>query len=175
MKRLIFNLSFMTGLILFAVILTSSKNVWATGLHIAVVNMQKVISMSNQGKKANAELKASVTKYDAKLMAMRKKIASLQADLKNNSSIMSATEKAKKTKEFEMDISGFRSEEKHIQGVMAAKRYELLKGIVGKADAIIKKIANKNGYSLVIDRPSVVYRSNSIDITNEVLKQMNLK
>ena len=175
MKRLIFNLSFMTGLILFAVVLTSSKNVWARGSHIAVVNMQRVISMSNQGKKADAELKGLVTKYKSRLIAMRKKIASLQADLKNNGSIMSATEKAKKTKEFETDISKFRSEEKHVQGVIAEKRYELLRGIVAKADAIIKKMANKNGYLLVIDRPSVVYRSNSIDITNEVLKQMNLK
>lgn len=175
MKRLIFNLSLMTGLILFAALLTFSKNVWAAGPGIAVVNMQNVISASNQGKKADAELKALVDKYKARLLAMRKKIASLQTDLKQNSSIMSSTEKAKKTKEFEANISKFTSEEKHVQGVIAGKRYELLKGIVGKATAIITAIAKKNGYLLVIDRPSVVYRANSIDITSEVLKQMNLK
>ncbi len=177
MKRLIFNLSLAAILTLFAVALTysNSKNVWAAGSSIAVVNMQNIISMSNQGKKANAELKALYSTYTARLLTMRKKIAAIQNDLKQNGSIMSASEKAHKTKEFETDISKFRAEEKHVQGVMAEKRYTLLKGIVDKATAIITAIAKKNGYLLVIDRPSVVYRDNGIDITNEVLTQMNSK
>ncbi|MCL4542266.1 MAG: OmpH family outer membrane protein [Deltaproteobacteria bacterium] len=175
MKRLILNLSLTAGLVLFAVILTFSKNARAAGSYIAVVNMQKIISISNQGKKANAELKALALKYNARLLAMRKKIAGIQSDLKQNGSIMSASEKAKKTKEFEADISAFNAEEKHVQSVATEKRYELLKGIVSKIEAIVTKIAKKNGYMLVVDRPGVVYRANSINITNEVLKQMNLK
>ncbi|MHB1660887.1 MAG: OmpH/Skp family outer membrane protein [bacterium] len=175
MKKLILNLSFAAVLILSAAIVFSSANVWAAGSNIAVVNMQKVISASNQGKKAQSDLKALVSKYNARLLSMRKKIGALQADLKNNGSIMSATEKAKKTKEFETEISNFSSEEKHIQGVMSQKRFQLLKGIVDRATSIINSIAKKDGYILVIDRPSVVYRAASIDITNEVLNLMNSK
>lgn len=178
MKRLILilNLSLVAVLILSATVVLSSKNVWAAGSNIAVVNMQKVISMSNQGKKAQAALKALVSKYHARLLSMRKKIGALKADLKNNGSIMSATEKAKKTKELETEISNFSSEEKHIQGIMSQKRFELLKGIIDKADSIINSIAKKDGYILVINRPSVVvYRVSSIDITNEVLNRMNSK
>jgi len=167
----------MAGIVLIALMLImfGSKNVLAAGSNIAVVNMQKVISTSNQGKKAQSALKALVSKYDARLLAMRKKIAAVQADLKNNGSIMSASEKAKKTKEFETDISNFTSEEKRIQGVMSQKRFELLKGIVDKATSIINAIAKKDGYILVIDRPGVVYRTASIDITDEVLNRMNSK
>ncbi len=175
MKKFIFNLSLTAFLVLAVSLIFGSVNAAAAGSSIAVVNMQKVIAMSNQGKKAQSALKALVSKYDARLLAMRKKIAAIQADLKNNGPIMSASEKAKKTKEFETDISNFSSEEKHIQGVMSQKRFELLKGIVDKATSIINTIAKKDGYILVIDRPSVVYRAASIDITNEVLKQMNLK
>lgn len=175
MKRLDFNLSIVVGLIFIAMVLTLSKNVFAAGTGIAVVNMQKVVSMSNGGKKADVELKALVSKYNAKLLAMRKEIAAIQADLKQNGSIMSSSEKAKKTKEFETDISNFSAEEKHVQGVVSQKRYELLKGIVTKATAIITKLAKKDGYLLVLDRPSVVYRASSIDITGEVLQQMNSK
>ena len=179
MKKTILNLSLaaflMLSLILPAYIALGSVNASAAGSNIAVVNMQKVISTSNQGKKAQSALKALVSKYDARLLAMRKKIAAVQADLKNSGSIMSAGEKAKKTKEFETDISNFTAEEKRIRGVMSQKRFELLKGIVDKATSIINVIAKKDGYILVIDRPSVVYRSASIDITNEVLNQMNSK
>ncbi len=175
MKKIILNLSLAAFLVLSASIVFGSVNASAAGSNIAVVNMQKVISTSNQGKKAQSALKALVSKYDVRLLAMRKKIAAVQADLKNNGSIMSAGEKAKKTKEFETDISNFTAEEKRIQGVMSQKRFELLKGIVDKATSIINAIAKKDGYMLVIDRPSVVYRSASIDITNEVLNQMNSK
>ena len=175
MKKTILNLSLAAFLILLASIVFGSVNASAAGYNVAVVNMQKVISMSNQGKAAQSQLKALVSKYNGRLLAMRKKIAAVQADLKNNGSIMSADEKAKKTKEFETNISNFTAEEKRIQGVMSQKRFELLKGIVDKATSIINAIAKKDGYILVIDRPSVVYRSASIDITNEVLNQMNSK
>ena len=175
MKKTILNLSLAVFLMSAASVALGSVSASAAGSNIAVVNMQKVISTSNQGKAAQSQLKALVSKYDARLLAMRKKIASVQADLKNNGSIMSAGEKAKKTKEFETDISNFTAEEKRIQGVMSQKRFELLKGIVDKATSIINAIAKKDGYILVIDRPSVVYRSASIDITGEVLNEMNSK
>ncbi|MHB8231326.1 MAG: OmpH/Skp family outer membrane protein [bacterium] len=175
MKKLILNLSFTAVLVLSAMLIFSSGNVWAASSGLAVINMQKVISASNQGKKAQSELKALISKYDARLLSMRKKIGALQTDLKNNGSIMSADEKAKKTKEFETEISSFSSEEKHVQAIVSQKRFELLKGIVDKATSIVNAIAKKDGYILVIDRPSVVYRADSIDITNEVLNQMNSK
>ncbi|MHB1546172.1 MAG: OmpH/Skp family outer membrane protein [bacterium] len=178
MKKTILNLSLAAFLVLAASVvlrILSPVNASAAGSNIAVVNMQKVISTSNQGKAAQSKLKTLVSKYNARLLAMRKKIAAVQADLKNNGSIMSANEKAKKTKEFEADISNFTSEEKHVQGIMSQKRFELLKGIVDKATTIINAIAKKDGYILVIDRPSVVYRAASIDITDEVLNQMNSK
>jgi outer membrane protein len=175
MKKLILNFSLATVLVLSAIFVFSSANVWAAGSNIAVVNIQKLISMSNQGKNAQTELKALATKYDTRLIAMRKRIVAVQADLKNNGSIMSAGEKAKKTKEFEADISNFNAQEKHIQGVMSKKKFELLKGIVDNVTAIINSIAKKDGYILVIDRPMVAYRAASIDITNEVLKRLDSK
>jgi outer membrane protein len=175
MRKIILNLSLAVFLMSAATMMFGSAKANAAGSSIAVVNMQKVIAMSNQGKAANSELKALVSKYSGRLLAMRKKIAAIQADLKNNGSIMSAAEKTNKTREFETDISNYSAQEKHIQGVMSEKRFELLKGIVDKATVIIDSIAKKDGYILVIDRPSVVYRANSIDITNQVLQQMNAK
>ncbi|MHB1664029.1 MAG: OmpH/Skp family outer membrane protein [bacterium] len=155
------------------ILLISTSKAEAASSNIAVVNMQKVIAMSKQGKKANSILQSLVAKYKARLTALKQKITTLHNDLKQNSSIMSSSEKLKKTKEFEADITNFSSEEKHVQGVISEKRFNLLKGIVAKATAIIENIAKQKGYILVIDRPDVVYRVNSIDITNQVLSQMN--
>ncbi len=173
MKKLIFNSSFTVGLFLLAVVLVFPKNVRATNLKVAVINMQTIISKSKQGEKANSKLKDLVTGYRGKLMKMRKKIASIQTDLKQNSSVMSATEKTAKTKEFETDISQFTTEEKDIRAAVIKKRYQLLKAVVNRADAIIAKIAKNSGYLLVINRTSVVYSVDSINITNEVLKKMD--
>ncbi len=162
-------------LLLALILLSNTSKAEAAGSKIAVVNMQKVIAMSKQGKKANSVLHSLVAKYKAKLSALKQKITSLHNDLKQNSSIMSSSEKLKKTKEFETDITNFSSEEKHVQGVISEKRYNLLKGIVAKVNVIIENIAKQKGYILIIDRPDVVYRVNSIDITNQVLNRMNSK
>ncbi|MHB1646106.1 MAG: OmpH family outer membrane protein [Candidatus Acididesulfobacter diazotrophicus] len=174
MKRI--SLIFSIFILLLALILLSNTSqAEAAGSNIGVVNMQKVIAMSNQGKKANSILHSLVVKYKAKLSALKQKITTLHNDLKQNSSIMSSSEKLKKTKEFETDIANFSSEEKHVQGVISEKRFNLLKGIVAKINVIINNIAKQKGYIIVIDRPDVVYRVNSIDITNQVLSQMNSK
>ncbi len=168
------SLIFSILILLFALILLSNTSkAEAAGSNIAVVNMQKVIAMSKQGKKADSILHSLVTKYKAKLSALKQKITTLHNDLKQNSSIMSSSEKLKKTREFETDITNFSSEEKHVQGVISEKRFNLLKSIVAKINVIIENIAKQKGYILIIDRPDVVYRVNSIDITNQVLSKMN--
>ncbi len=174
MKRI--SLIFSILILMFVMVLLSNiSKAEAAGSKIAVVNMQKVISMSKQGKKANSILHSLVIKYKAKLSALRQKITALHNDLKQNSSIMSSAEKLKKTKEFETDITSFSSEERHVQGIISEKRFNLLRGLVAKVKTIITNIAKQNGYLIVIDRPGVIYRVNSIDITNQVLNQMNSK
>ncbi len=162
--------------VFFTIVLTGGiKNASAAGLKIAVVNMQKIISMSKQGKKADAILHSLATKDKEKLAKLRQKAASLQSDLKKNSSIMSASEKAHKTKEFEADVTNYSSQERRFESSLSKKRIELLKGIIVKIDGIVAKIAKKNGYALVVDRPTVVYRINSISITSQVLNKLNSK
>ena len=78
MKKSILKLSLAAFLIFAASIVFGSVSASAAGSNIAVVNMQKVISMSNQGKAAQSQLKALVSKYDARLLAMRKKTARLK-------------------------------------------------------------------------------------------------
>lgn len=158
----------------FSLVAFKVHNVYAAGSsRIGVVDMQRVIAMSNQGKKANSELKKMAEKYDAKLEKMRKKIASLSSDLKQNGSVMSSEEKTSKTQEFEADISNFRKEEGTVQKIMNKKRYELLQGLINKADGIVNQIAQEKGYILVLDSRAVIYGSKSIDITGEVLNRMN--
>lgn len=170
-------IQFLSILILFfaVIALGNAVNAQAANFKIAVVSMQKIFSLSKQGKAAHNILNSMVKKYKIKLAKQRQNVASLQTYLKQNASIMSAAQKAKKTREFEASISKYTTEEHHIQVVLSQKKDELLRGLYEKASAIINGIAKKKGYLLVIDRPAVIYRSNSIDITNQVLKAMNSK
>lgn len=162
--------------IFFTVALTGSvKNVSAAGIKIAVVNIQKIISMSKQGKKAGATLRSLATKDKEKLAKLKQKFVSLQSDLKKNSGIMSASEKARKTKEFEAGITNYSSKEHQFESSLSKKRIELLKGIIGRINAIVTEIAKKDGYTLVLDRPGVIYRISSINITSQVINEMNSK
>ena len=148
-------------------------NAFAAGSIVGVINMQKVVTMSNQGKAANAEVQSLAKKYNGKLISMRNNIAAIQKDLQQNSSIMSSSEKTKKTQEFETDVSNFQAEEKKVNNIISQKRYALLKGIISRAEGIVSNIAKEKGFLIVVDRPSVVYRVDSIDITQEVVNQMN--
>jgi outer membrane protein len=171
-------ITFLSILILFfaLALLGNVINAQASNFKIAVINMQKIFSLSKQGKAANSIFSSMVKKYKSKLAKLRQKVTSLGTYLKQNASIMTAAQKAKKIKEFESSEAKYSSESRHVRGVLTQKNLELAKGVFDKADVIINKIAKKKGYLLVINRrPSVIYRSNSINITNQVLNAMNSK
>lgn len=61
-------------------------------------------------------------------------------------------------------------------GELSKKRQELIQPIMDDIYEIVKAIAQSNGYSVVLDRASassIIFASPNIDISDEVLEQIN--
>ena len=81
-------------------------------------------------------------------------------------------------KEFEEKSAGMSDQEKadyyqQCQQRLAQKQQELLDPIRNAVDAAIKKVADKKGMSVVIDKMAVIYGGQ--DITQEVIAELGKK
>jgi outer membrane protein len=66
--------------------------------------------------------------------------------------------------------------QENAQQTIQQKRNDLLKPVMDKLDAAIKKVAAAGGYVYVMEKATVLYinESISVDLTNEVKKELGL-
>jgi len=161
---------------------------------IVVVDMSKVMKSFNETKSAEALLEKQIEEFEAEqkdMLAERDKVRK-----EFESARESARDKALSDKEREskMDIAEqklniLRESEIKIRDRMALRQKEIndqkvrmQRRIVGKLREIIGKHASEKGYTLVLDSAgmgisgveSVVYSRENIDVTEEVLKIINI-
>jgi outer membrane protein len=144
-----------------------------TGANIAVIDVQKVVSNSEVGKKALAEVKTLKDKKQAEIDQRQNSLQAMQDKLEKEKDILSPDAQEKRRNEIQKaftDLKRFREDsEQEIQGRLAAA----LKGMEDQVLPIIQKIGNDRGYSLIVSRDQVIYFNAKADITDEVIRLFN--
>lgn len=143
------------------------------GTGIAVIDVQKVVSNSEVGKKALAEVKALKDKKQAEIDQRTNSVQALRDKLDKQKDILSPEAQEKQRNDIQKaitDLNRFREDsEQEIQGRLATA----LKGMEDQVLPIIQKIGNERGYSLIMSRDQVIYVNTKSDITDEVIRIFN--
>lgn len=146
----------------------------ADGVKIAMVDIQKLLVLSDAGKDVKEQLAAKANKYDADKNSREEDLKKLKGELEKQSGIL--TDDARKAKEQlffqkrkEMDRSLKVAEED-----FEAMKQELTGRIIEEVVKIIQDYGKKNGYLVIfIKNDSMVYVDEKTDLTDEILKVFN--
>ena len=142
---------------------------------IGVVDLQRCLDESNEGKKAFEILKGKKEALQKQLDEKQKELLELGKELEKQSMMLSmdAQEDRKrvierKTRELEYFFKDLNEEMKKAQGKEQERIFEELA-------KVIEKIGSEENYTLIIeDRAgAVLYRDNSINITDKVIRVYN--
>lgn len=140
---------------------------------IAVIDVQKVVSNSEVGKKALGEVKAIKDKKQAEIDRQQNSLQAMQDKLEKEKDILSPEAQEKRRNEIQKaftDLKRFREDsEQEIQGRLATA----LKGMEEQVLPIIQKLGNDRGYALIVSRDQVIYANQKSDITDEVIRLFN--
>lgn len=145
---------------------------YSKGLKIAVVDLQKALNETNEGKQAKKIIEESVKQ---KQDIIKKK----EAELKKKKEALdklspNSSEYNKKLNDYQKSINKLRSLIEKSQNELSQKESIYSKNILNSLINIIKKIRKKEGYDLVIEiHAGVVDYNPAIDITNQVVKRYN--
>jgi outer membrane protein len=135
--------------------------------------MQRVLSTSNPGKSAQAEIKKQRDKMLQDLKEKGAEIDALGKQFERESMVMSKEKREEKEREYRIRINDFKSLEKRYNSESQDLQKRLLNEIIKDVFALVEKIGKSEGYLLIIRRESVMYSPNSIDITDTLIKQLN--
>ena len=149
----------------------------AADVKIAVVDLQRALNESEQGKRAKADFKARVDRLEGQLKGQKDELDRLKSELEAKQAVLQDEERRKLGTEYEKKRLDLKGKFEEAQGELAKKDQELTGDIIRGLQATIKQIAEVEGYTLVLETNSagVVYHVPSIDLTDRVLAAFNGK
>ncbi|MCB9690485.1 MAG: OmpH family outer membrane protein [Alphaproteobacteria bacterium] len=162
----------MTRFLVLSATLLFSVQAWAGG--IAVVDFQRAVNETNEGKAAQAKLDGM---FAARKGEIDKKQAELEAEFKDFESramILSESARAEAQQTLIQKQGAFQQLYMQYEGEMQQTYMTLLQDLDQKMRTISEKVAREKGYDLVIDRAAVVYMGGAtVDMTDDLVKRYN--
>ncbi|QHM69886.1 molecular chaperone Skp [Mixta intestinalis] len=139
---------------------------------IAVVNVSSIFQQlpqrANVAKQLENEFKGRATELQSQERDLQAKMQRLQRD----GSTMKASERSRLEKDIMSQRETFSTKAQAFEQDNRRRQMEERNKLLSRIQDAVKKVADSNGYDVVIDANAVAYASNAKDITADVLKQV---
>ena len=151
----------------------------AEAFKIGVVDPQAVLEKSKAGKKALDGLKEYVSTRQKLLSGDEEELRSTEKTLKEQIVKLSDTEKKEKETQFRAKVQDYQKRAQEFNQELQGKQKELVDDYMKKIASATKTVAEKGGFSLVVDKGSeqtvkiVIYNKDTIDLTDQVIKEFD--
>lgn len=138
---------------------------------IGFVNSDRLMREAQPAKNALSRIESDFSKRDQDLQRMSKDLQRMQEDLERNSMTMSEADRAKKERAFSELNRDYQRKKREFGEDLNMRRNEELAGVLDRANEAIRKVAQAEGYDIILQE--AVYINPSIDITEKVIKELN--
>jgi len=139
---------------------------------IGVVDLQRCLTESIEGKKAFQDLKTKKDVMQRKLDERQEELLKLKDELEKQSMMLSMDAKEDKEKEFERKRRDFKYFYDDLSSEMKKAEAEARAKMLKELEKVVVDIGEKGLYLMVFERRSggIMYIDKAIDITVEVIK-----
>lgn len=142
---------------------------------VGIVDSGKILRQMPETKQAETTLQAAA-------IPLRKELERMNLDLKNSiasyeqqKASLAKAAKTQKEKELTIKAQAIQKYQQVNSGVLEKKKQALFLPIRQKILAAIQSIAQKNGFSVVIEKSTALYVSVDHDLTLQVMTQLHVK
>lgn len=141
---------------------------------IGVINLQMAITGTKDGQKAGNEMQARFNPRKVEFEQRQSDIGKLQEQLSRGGTTLSEEERARLTRDIDQKTKALNRDTEDARTELDQAEQKIMNELGGGIMAVIDKYAKDNGYVLVLDISSpqtpVVYRSDSIEITKDIIE-----
>jgi outer membrane protein len=160
--------------ILVASLMLAAAPAWAG--KIAVVDFQRAVTETTEGKAAQTKLDTMYSSRKADIDKMKTDLDAKLADYQSRQLILSPDARKAAENDIMARQQKFESTYQQYQGEMQQTYLSLLQDLDEKMRTLTEKIAKEKAYDIVLDRAAVVYvGGDSVDMTDELIKRYNAK
>ena len=143
---------------------------------VGYINLQRLVNESEMGQAAKQNIIKLRTEREQAAAAKLQEINRLKEIINDKDSQLSAAERREKLEAFQKAYKEYQRLVADAKEDIAREDRELVSTILDKADGVLKRVAKKQKYAIILKDPNAVgYLDPEVDVTDEVLKELNKK
>ena len=167
----------MRALKLFTLAFVVATFVQAADIRIGFVDLQKVLTSVDAGKKAKSLLEKEMSAKRTSLEKEQKEIQTELEQLEKRSAILNETAKMKKQAELQKKLQAFQRKAMESQMALQKREQELTKPLLDEVRVIVESVGKSKGFQLILEKSegAVLYAAQGADLTSDVIAAFNKK
>ncbi len=137
----------------------------------AFINPAIILEQAPQARAASKALENEFKQLEADLRSRAIKIREMEKNYQKDSAIMSAAQKKKIEGEIIQKKRQFQFDQQSVKEDLQLRRKQLIQEMQKTISDVIRSYGEKNGYDFIFTE-GVAYASDSVNITEEILKEL---
>lgn len=143
---------------------------------VGYINLQRLVNESRMGQAARSELKKIRQEKEALVAAKLREVNELREMINNAGGKMSPPQKRDKLLALQKANKDYQRLVSDVKEDILREDRQLVSIILQKADGVLKNVAKRLNFTIILkDAAAIGYLASSVDITDEVIKELDQK
>ncbi len=142
-------------------------------LKFAYVDVQRALNECDAGKRAKAEFQGRVSSVEAKLQRQQNEVQSLKDEIEKKGMLMNPDQRQSLQDQYVEKLKNFERDYKDSKDELQAKDQAVTAKIVHDLAQVIRTLGERDGYTMVMEKGSILWGAPGIDITDQVIRSYN--
>ena len=144
-------------------------------VRIAVVDLQRALNETEDGRRAKRRLKRLFRQRQKALDAAQNKLKSMAEDIQKQQKVLSQEALQKRMEQYQKAVLELQTQYMEYQRELATKEAQLTKRILDRMRAILRRIGQAENYTIILEanEGGVVWVPTNLDLTDRVIQQYN--
>ncbi|MEO0325747.1 MAG: OmpH family outer membrane protein [Myxococcota bacterium] len=144
---------------------------------IAVVDLQRAMNETEDGRRAKARLKRLFKRRQTELDGQQEKLKKMKEEIERQveGGVLSEEAKQRRIEEYQQAFVELQSTYVEFQRELAEQEARLTKSILERMQEILRRIGQREGYTLIVEanEGGVVWVPGNLDLTDQVIQTYN--
>ena len=151
--------------------------IWATparaDVKLAYVDVQRALNECDAGKRAKAEFQGRVSGLESRLQNQQNEVQALKDEIEKKGMLMNPDQRQNLQDQYMTKLKNFERDYKDSRDELQQKDADVTGKIVHDLAQIIRTLGERDGYTMVMEKGSILWGAPGIDITDEVIRSYN--
>ena len=142
-------------------------------IKIGFIDIQRVVSESQAGKRAKDRFQAQVKKAESDIVKERQELDRIKNDLDKKGPLLKDEERRNLEADLQKRSVSLQRSMSDYQQDLQQKNNQMMSDILKELEQIVNEVGKAEKFTLILERSQILYSDQGIDITSKVIETYN--